>query len=213
MQLTPDEVEAYCLSVSEAESSLLKKIRRETHAQVLLPRMLSGPLQGALLRMLSRMMRPAKVLEIGTFTGYATLCLLEGLADDGRLVTLDRNEELEDRVRGYFAESPRGHLIDYRLGNALDLIPTLEGPFDIVFLDADKKNYPRYLEMVIPLMHSGSLLISDNVLWSGKVLGPEQAMDLETRILHQFNQSLAHDPRFQVFLMPLRDGLSLARMV
>lgn len=212
MHLTPEEVEAYCLSVSEAESPLLKKIRRETHAQVLLPRMLSGPLQGALLRMVSRMMRPAKVLEIGTFTGYATLCLLEGLADGGQFITLDRNEELEDRVRGYFAESPRGHLIEYRLGNALDLIPALEGPFDLVFLDADKKNYPRYLEMVVPLMRSGSMLISDNVLWSGKVVGPEEKMDAETQILHQFNRKLSEDPRFEVFLMPLRDGLSFARL-
>jgi predicted O-methyltransferase YrrM len=188
---------------------LLKKIDRETQLEVLIPRMVSGHLQGRLLSMLSKLMQPKRILEIGTFTGYATLCLAEGLANDGKIITLDINEELEDRVRGYFSESDFNQQIDYKIGNALETIPPLDEVFDIVFIDADKKNNGTYYDMIFDKVRKGGLIIVDNVLWSGKVL--TKINDTDTSNINTFNQLIAVDNRIEKLILPVRDGLFLMR--
>ncbi|MGB2086156.1 MAG: O-methyltransferase [Flavobacteriaceae bacterium] len=201
----------YTVKHSDVEPPLLEELSRETHLKVLQPRMLSGPLQGRFLSLLSKLIAPNKILEIGTFTGYATLCLAEGLSKDGRLDTIDKNEELIDFQRAFFDRSPWGEQIHQLLGEAIDIIPTLEGHYDLVFLDADKKNYLNYLELILPKIKPGGLLISDNVLWSGKVLEPTQKNDLDTVVLKEFNRKLAEHPGLETVLLPLRDGLTLSR--
>jgi len=209
MQLIPEELNQYLLATCEPEPALLKKIDRETQLEVLMPRMVSGHLQGRLLSMLSKLMQPKRILEIGTFTGYATLCLAEGLANDGKIITLDINEELEDRVRGYFSESDFNKQIDYKIGNALETIPTLDEVFDIVFIDADKKNNGTYYDMIFDKVRKGGLIIVDNVLWSGKVL--TKINDTDTSNINTFNQLIAVDNRIEKLILPLRDGLFLMR--
>jgi len=212
MSTDPALLNHYAEQHSSAEPALLAKLRQATHQKVLQPRMLSGVLQGRLLALLARMHQPKNILEVGTFTGYATLCLAEGLQPGGTLYTLDKNEELFDFQRAFFDQSPYGAQIVQQVGDALELIPQLPGTFDLVFLDADKKNYPRYLELVLPKMPRGGLLISDNVLWSGKVLAPEEHKDLDTQALLAYNQTLANDPRLETVLLPVRDGLSVSRL-
>jgi predicted O-methyltransferase YrrM len=209
MQLIPEELNQYLLATCESEPGLLKKIDRETQLEVLMPRMVSGHLQGRLLSMLSKLMQPKRILEIGTFTGYATLCLAEGLANDGKIITLDINEELEDRVRGYFSESDFNHQIDYKIGNALETIPILDEVFDIVFIDADKKNNANYYNMIFDKVRKGGLIIVDNVLWSGKVL--TKINDTDTSNINTFNQLIAVDNRIEKLILPVRDGLFLMR--
>ena len=209
MQLIPEELNQYLLATCEPEPSLLKKIDRETQLEVLMPRMVSGHLQGRVLSMLSKLIQPKRILEIGTFTGYATLCLAEGLSSDGKIITLDINEELEDRVRGYFAESDYNHQIEYKIGNALNTIPSLEEVFDIVFIDADKKNNGTYYQMVFDKVKKGGLIIVDNVLWSGKVL--TKINDTDTSNIDTFNQLIAADNRIEKLILPVRDGLFLMR--
>jgi predicted O-methyltransferase YrrM len=209
MQLIPEELNQYLLATCEPEPALLKKIDRETQLEVLMPRMVSGHLQGRLLSMLSKLMQPKRILEIGTFTGYATLCLAEGLANDGKIITLDINEELEDRVRGYFSESDFNQQIDYKIGNALETIPTLDEVFDIVFIDADKKNNGTYYDMIFDKVRKGGLIIVDNVLWSGKVL--TKINDTDTSNINTFNQLIAVDNRIEKLILPVRDGLFLMR--
>jgi predicted O-methyltransferase YrrM len=209
MQLIPEELNQYLLATCEPEPVLLKKIDRETQLEVLIPRMVSGHLQGRLLSMLSKLMQPKRILEIGTFTGYATLCLAEGLANDGKIITLDINEELEDRVRGYFCESDFNHQIDYKIGNALETIPILDEVFDIVFIDADKKNNANYYNMIFDKVRKGGLIIVDNVLWSGKVL--TKINDTDTSNINTFNQLIAVDNRIEKLILPVRDGLFLMR--
>jgi predicted O-methyltransferase YrrM len=209
MQLIPEELNQYLLATCESEPALLKKIDRETQLEVLMPRMVSGHLQGRLLSMLSKLMQPKRILEIGTFTGYATLCLAEGLANDGKIITLDINEELEDRVRGYFSESDFNQQIDYKIGNALETIPPLDEVFDIVFIDADKKNNANYYNMIFDKVRKGGLIIVDNVLWSGKVL--TKINDTDTSNINTFNQLIAVDNRIEKLILPVRDGLFLMR--
>lgn len=209
MSLNQEELNNYLLSVSDPESELLKKIDRETQLEVLMPRMLSGHLQGRMLSMLSKIIAPKRILEIGTFTGYATLCFAEGLTNDGKIITLDINEELEERVRGYFAVSDHHDKIDYRIGNAMEMIPALNEVFDIVFIDADKKNNGNYYHLIFDKVRSGGLIIADNVLWSGKVL--TNINDTDTSNIHAFNQMVASDNRVEKLILPLRDGLFIVR--
>lgn len=211
MDFLPEPLEDYVSAHTDEESPLLKKINRETYAKVLMPRMLSGHLQGRVLAMFSKMIRPKRVLEIGTYTGYSALCLAEGLAQDGLLYTIDINEELEDTVRGYFRESGLEDKIQYRIGNALDIIPMLSETFDLVFIDADKINYGRYFDLVFDRVRSGGFIIADNVLWSGKVL--EAASDKDTEALKAFNDKIQADARVENVLLPVRDGLMVVRKI
>ena len=200
----------YANAHSTVASSLLQRIERETHLEVLQPRMLSGPFQGRLLSLISKLVQPKRILEIGTYTGYSALCLAEGLTKEGKLVTLDVNEELHKRVQGYFNASDYSEHIDYRIGDALDLIPALNETWDLVFIDADKKNYLNYYDLVVDRVRSGGLILADNVLWSGKVID-EKAQDKETVLLRQYNERINHDERVENILLPIRDGIMVAR--
>lgn len=210
MNFIEEKVEEYSIAHTSPESNLLNVIDRETHLEVLRPRMLSGHFQGRILSMLAKMVGPTTILEIGTYTGYSALCLAEGLSEEGRLYTIDINEELEDRVRQYFLESPYNGQIDFIIGDALNLIPTLNENWDMVFIDADKKNYLNYYELVISSVKSGGYIIADNVLWSGKVVEKEHD-DEDTEALRVFNDTLSKDSRLEVVLLPVRDGLLIAR--
>lgn len=211
MDIIDPAIQRYAESHTTAESALLKTINRETNATVMMPRMLSGHLQGRVLAMISRMIRPQFILEIGTYTGYSALCLAEGLQENGRLITLDINEELEDRVRGYFAKSELGQKIDFRIGRATDIIPKLTERFDLVFIDADKENYSRYYDLVIDRVNLNGYILADNVLWSGKVL--EAKPDKDTRAIIDFNARVHADTRVENVLLPIRDGIMLVRKV
>ncbi len=200
----------YANAHSTVASSLLQRIERETHLDVLQPRMLSGPFQGRLLSLISKLVQPKRILEIGTYTGYSALCLAEGLTKEGKLITLDVNEELYKRVQGYFNASDYSEQIDYRIGDALDLIPALNETWDLVFIDADKKNYLNYYDLVVDRVRSGGLILADNVLWSGKVID-EKAQDKETVLLRQYNERINHDERVENILLPIRDGIMVAR--
>lgn len=210
MDFLPPVIEAYSLAHTSAENPLLMQLNRDTHAKVLQPRMLSGQMQGRLLALFSTMMRPRRVLEIGTYTGYSALCLAEGLAEDGLLITIDANEELESFTRSFFDKSPFGDKIDFRIANAVELIPVLSDIFDIVFIDADKKNYGLYYDLVFDKVRSGGVIIADNVLWSGKVVQTEKKIDKDTQALLDFNQKIHNDPRVSHLLLPVRDGLMIA---
>jgi len=203
----------YAFAHSDAVPALLQALERETFQKVLQPRMLSGPLQGRFLSFLSKLMRPNTILEIGTFTGYATLCLAEGLDPKGRIHTIDCNEELVELQQKYFQQAPQANQIKSYLGMALDVLPQLEGPFDLVYLDADKINYGHYFDLVLPKMTKGGLLLSDNVLWDGKVLEDPNPKDLVTKALQAYNKKLKNDPRVESLLLPLRDGLTLSRVL
>jgi predicted O-methyltransferase YrrM len=192
------------------ESDLLKKINRETHLEVLQPRMLSGHLQGRLLSLLSILLKPKRILEIGTYTGYSALCLAEGLPDNGKLITIDVNEELQARVQGYFNDSSYKGQIEYHIGDAMQLIPTLSDTWDLVFIDADKKNYLNYYDLVIERMNPGGIILADNILWSGKVID-EAAQDRETVLLRKYNEQIQADERVENILLPIRDGIMVAR--
>jgi predicted O-methyltransferase YrrM len=194
------------------ETDTLRQLNRETHAHVLQPRMLSGHLQGRLLSLLSHMIRPKAVLEIGTYTGYSALCLAEGLAEGGKVYTLDVNEELEGMVRGYFDQAGMADKIDFRIGNAVNLIPQLDLIFDLVFIDADKMNYARYYDLVFDKVRPGGFIIADNVLWSGKVIVEEgRKIDADTQNILDFNTKIHTDERVENILLPIRDGLMIAR--
>ncbi len=204
----------YCENHSNQEDPLLKKITRETQAKVLMPRMISGHLQGKFLELLTKMLNPQTILEIGTYTGYSGICMARGLSKTGKLITLDINDELENMVKGFFEESGLANQIDYRLGNALELIPKLEGPFDLVFIDADKINYNRYYDLVIDKVSPGGIIIADNVLWSGKVLVEDgKKIDKDTQAILDFNRKVQEDPRVENTLLPIRDGLMMARKI
>lgn len=212
MNFIEEKVEEYSIAHTSPESTLLNVIDRETHLEVLRPRMLSGHFQGRILSMLAKMVGPARILEIGTYTGYSALCLAEGLSKEGRLYTIDINEELEDRVRQYFLDSPYNSQIDFIIGDATNLIPTLNENWDMVFIDADKKNYLNYYELVISSVNPGGYIIADNVLWSGKVVEKEHD-DEDTQALRVFNDTLLKDSRLEVVLLPVRDGLLIARKI
>jgi caffeoyl-CoA O-methyltransferase len=209
MEFLSKELAAYVEDHTSAENNILKKLNRETNARVMMPRMISGHLQGRVLAMFSQMVKPQTILEIGTYTGYSALCLAEGLQPGGKLYTLDINEELEDMVRGYIEQAGFSDRIDYRIGNALDVIPTLQAEYDMVFIDADKENYAAYYNLVFPNVKQGGYIIADNVLWSGKVVGPK--IDKDTRAIMEFNKMVHDDVRVENVLFPIRDGLLIAR--
>jgi len=212
MEFIDEQLSAYAEKHTTAEPELLQKLNRDTYANVLIPRMLSGHLQGRILSMFSHMIQPKRILEIGTYTGYSALCLAEGLTPDGKLITMDINEELEDRVQRYINDSDYSSQIDFHVGNALEIIPTLEDELDLVFIDADKPNYSNYFDLVIDKLRTGGIIIADNVLWSAKVLDPEQlANDEDTKALHEFNEKMQQDSRVENVLMPVRDGLMVVR--
>ena len=210
MKFLPDEIEAYAEAHTEPESKILQQLNRETYAKVLNPRMLSGHLQGRFLSMISRMIRPDRILEIGTYTGYSALCLCEGLNQNGSLITIDINEELETMTRSFFDLSAFSENIDYRIGNALNIVPLLEDNFDIAFIDADKINYISYFNLCVEKVRKGGFIIADNVLWSGKVVQPEQKKaDKDTQLLMEFNRIVHEDSRVSNILLPIRDGLMI----
>jgi len=200
----------YVESNSQNEPQLLKELNRETHLKVLNPRMLSGSYQGRLLSLLSKIISPKSVLEIGTYTGYSALCIAEGLHKDGTIDTIDINEELQEIQNKYFKKSGFEKQIFQHVGNALDIIPKIDKCFDLVFLDADKENYPEYYNLVIDKIVSGGILIADNVLWSGKVIDKKDS-DLTTIKLIEFNNLVQNDKRVETMILPIRDGLSICR--
>lgn len=210
MDFISPELQQYVTDHSSTVSPLLAQIDRETHLEVLQPRMLSGHFQGRVLSMLSHLLRPTHILEIGTYTGYSALCLAEGLAPDGKLLTIDINEELEQRVRGYFEASAYAEQIEYRIGNAAQIIPTLQTAFDLIFIDADKQQYPLYYTQALEKLKSGGFILIDNVLWSGKVLDSKY-QDKDTTLLRELNLQISQDERVEKVLLPLRDGLYLIR--
>ena len=212
MHFISQELENYIEKHSEKEPDLLAALNKETYQKILLPRMLSGHFQGRVLSMLSKLIRPVNILEIGTFTGYAALCLCEGMQENGQLHTIDIKEELETIQRKYFDKSPWGSQIFQHLGEAIDIIPTLELKFDLVFIDADKENYLNYFELILPKMNKGGIILSDNVLWSGKVLEPLQKNDNSTKVLLEYNKLLKNDTRVETVLLPIRDGLTVSRV-
>ncbi|HKX85693.1 MAG TPA: O-methyltransferase [Flavobacterium sp.] len=213
MHFISEELENYVANHSENEPELLARLNRETHQKILQPRMLSGHFQGRVLSILSKLIRPKAILEIGTYTGYAALCLAEGLAENGTLDTIDNNEELYDFQKKYFDQSAWANQIHQHLGNALDIIPDLNKKFDLVFIDADKENYINYFQMIVPMMNKGGVILSDNVLWSGKVLEEVKANDKSTKILLEYNELLKNDPRVETVLLPIRDGLTVSRIL
>ncbi|MCY7352493.1 MAG: O-methyltransferase [Cytophagaceae bacterium] len=214
MDFLPKPIADYAAAHTSPEGAVLLRLNRETYAKVLYPRMLSGHLQGRVLSMISWMLRPKFVLEIGTYTGYSALCLAEGLAEGGKMLTLDVNEELEPFTRSFLAASGYADRIEYRIGNALDLIPDLpDEPIDLVFIDADKVNYSRYFDLIFDRLRSGGFIIADNVLWSGRVIEPQKNMDKETRALLDFNEKINADTRVENVLLPIRDGLLIARKI
>lgn len=211
MDITNPAIQKYSEDHTSAENDLLKKVNRDTHANIMMPRMLSGHMQGRILSMISCMIKPSVILEIGTYTGYSALCMAEGLKPDGKLITLDINEELENRVRNYFRDSPFYSQIDYRIGNALDIIPSLDVYFDLVFIDADKENYARYYDLIINRVPLGGYILADNVLWSGKVL--DEKSDKDTRAIKAFNDKIQEDTRVENVLLPVRDGILVMRKI
>ena len=213
MHFLSQDLEDYIEQHSENEPALLAALNKETYQKILLPRMCSGHFQGRVLSMLSKLIRPLTVLEIGTFTGYATLCLCEGMQANGQLHTIDIKEELVDFQRKYFDQSPWKNQITQHLGEAVDIIPTLDLKFDLVFIDADKENYINYFHLVLPKMNAGGIILSDNVLWSGKVVEPLQKNDLSTKVLLEYNLLLKNDPRIETVLLPIRDGLTVSRVL
>lgn len=213
MNFIDKKIMDYVINNSEDEPELLKELSKETYQKILQPRMLSGHPQGRLLSLLSKMIRPKRILEIGTYTGYGTICLAEGLADNGKIITIDINEELIDFQNKYFERSGYRDKIIQLNGEALDVIDGLNEKFDIVFLDADKENYIEYYKLISNKMVNGGILISDNVLWSGKVLESSKSDDIETNTLNQFNQLIKDDKRFETIIIPIRDGISISRLI
>lgn len=211
MEFIDDLIQRYSEDHSEPENDLLKKLNRDTHLKSNQPRMLSGHLQGRLLSFLSKMVQPKFIVEIGTYTGYSALCLAEGLNKDGKLITIDPNEETNFFAKKYFNESVFAKQIELVQDQALNVIPGLNGNIDLVFIDADKKNYSNYYAAVIDKVRSGGLIIADNVLWSGKVIEDERKMDAETKLIHQFNELVSADERVEHLLLPVRDGLMILR--
>jgi predicted O-methyltransferase YrrM len=204
-------IEKYCDSTTSSESTLLHELNRKTHVKMVNPRMLSGHYQGRLLSILSKMIRPKRILEIGTYTGYSSLCLAEGLPEDGLLFTIDVNEELEEFTASFFQKSPYKNQLKFLIGNALELIPTLDEEFDLVFIDADKRNYPAYYELVLPKVRKGGFILSDNVLWSGKVVEDSSTFNLDTQIIDGYNKMIQEDERVENILLPIRDGIMIAQ--
>ena len=212
MHFISEDLENYVANHSQQEPELLVKLNKETHQKILQPRMLSGHFQGRVLSMLSKIIHPKTILEIGTYTGYAALCLAEGLQENGTLDTIDINEELEEIQQKYFDLSEYSNQIVQHIGDAIEIIPTLNKKFDLVFIDADKENYINYFHLIVPLMNKGGIILSDNVLWSGKVLEEVKANDKSTQILLDYNRIINEDERVETVLLPIRDGLTVTRV-
>ena len=211
MHFISEAIEEYVINHSEDEPELLKQLSRETHQKILQPRMLSGHYQGRLLSMISKLIRPKHILEIGTYTGYSAICLAEGMQANGELHTIDHNEELFDFQRKYFDKSGYGKQIHQHLGNALEIISKLDMTFDLVFIDADKENNSNYFNAIIDKLNSGGVILTDNVLWSGKVIEKVDDKDVDTKGVMAFNTLLKNDPRVETIILPIRDGLSISR--
>ena len=208
--MTLDE---YICAHTTPENEVLEAITRDTHVHILNPHMLSGHVQGRVLSMLSHMLRPKRILELGTFTGYSALCLAEGLAEGGKLVTIEHNDELEETIRRNLSRSPLGDRIELRIGDCKLEIGDLEGPFDLVFIDADKREYCAYIEAVYPLVPIGGFILADNTLWDGHIIDPAYDKDKQTQGLRAFNEKIAQDDRFEQVIVPLRDGLTIIRKI
>ena len=212
MHFLPEELDEYIVAHSQKEPELLAKLNRETNQKVMQPRMLSGHYQGRVLSLLSKLIRPRTILEIGTYTGYSALCLAEGMPEDGILHTIDVNEELFDFQKKYFEKSDYRDQIKQYLGDATEIVPEIDSNFDLVFIDADKPNYPKYFELIISKMNRGGVILSDNVLWSGKVIEKVKKDDESTQALLKYNKLLAEDERVETVILPVRDGLTLTRV-
>ena len=211
MHFIPQKLDDYVVAHSQQEPQLLQQLTRETYQKILQPRMLSGPYQGRVLSMISKLVNPKNILEIGTYTGYSALCLAEGMQSNGQLHTIDVNEELLDFQRKYFNKSNWGNQIHQHLGSAIDIIPNLDLEFDLVFIDADKPNYVKYFHLIIEKLTTGGIILSDNVLWSGKVIEKLNPKDESTKVLIEYNKLLNEDDRIETVLLPIRDGLTISR--
>jgi len=211
MNFLPEEIENYALKNSDAESDVLRRLNRETHLKTTMPQMLSGHMQGLMLQMFSKMIRPATILEIGTFTGYSAICLAQGLQEGGKLHTIDVNEEFREIILRYIKEAGLQDKIRLHIGSAVNILPMLKEEFDLVFIDADKENYSTYYDLVFPKVKQGGFIIADNVLWSGKLLNSPLKMDIETKSLYEYSLKVQRDSRVENMLLPLRDGLMIAR--
>lgn len=211
MHFLPQKLDEYIVKHSQDEPELLQQLTRETYQKILQPIMLSGPYQGRVLSMISKLINPKSILELGTFTGYSTLCLAEGLHAEGEIHTIDVNEELVDFQRKYFNKSDYGNQIHQHLGNALDVIPKLDKTFDLVFIDADKPNYVNYFHLIIDKLNSGGIILSDNVLWHGKVIEELDPKDNSTKVVLEYNTILKEDSRIETVMFPIRDGLTISR--
>jgi len=209
MDFLPDNINQYLEDFSAPENEVLTQLSRETHLKVQMPQMLSGNIQGKFLEMISRMIQPKRVLEIGTYTGYSGICFAQGLAPNGLLYTIDINDELSPMVNKYIALAGKENCVKPFVGNALEIIPKLNETFDLVFIDADKQNYSNYFDLVIDKVRSGGYIVADNVLWSGKVA--EANHDKDTAALHAYNLKVLNDKRVESYILPLRDGLNIAR--
>lgn len=212
MEFLPQEIEDYVSNHSADEPKILQELSKETWQKVLNPRMLSGAFQGRVLSMLTKILQPKHVLEIGTYTGYSALCIAEGLANDGKIITIDKNEELATLQNKYFEKSGYRNQIEQVVGDATKIIPTLDLKFDLVFIDADKSNYINYFHLIIDKMNKGGIILSDNVLWSGKVVEEVDPKDVDTKTLLEYNQLLNNDDRIETVLLPIRDGLTVSRV-
>jgi predicted O-methyltransferase YrrM len=212
MHFLPENIDNYVVRHSQQEPKILQELTRETWQKVLNPRMLSGAFQGRVLSMISKLIQPKNILEIGTYTGYSALCLAEGLEKDGQIFTIDKNEELAELQKKYFEKSEYKNQIQSFLGNALEIIPTINQKFDLVFIDADKLNYSNYFYLVIDKMNKGGIILSDNVLWSGKVVEKLDPKDKDTKALLAYNLLLNTDKRVETVLLPIRDGLTISRV-
>ena len=213
MNFLPEKIDEYVVDNSQKEPQILQELTKETWQRVLNPRMLSGAFQGRILSMISKIINPKDILEIGTFTGYSAICIAEGISNEATIDTIDKNEELEDIQNRYFKKSGFRDQIKQHIGNALEIIPTLDKKFDLVFIDADKSNYCNYFNLVIGKMKKGGIILSDNVLWSGKVVEKLDKKDIDTKALLEYNRLLNSDPRVETVLLPIRDGLSISRVV
>tara|TARA_R110002072_G_scaffold129809_3_gene268416 strand:- start:10318 stop:10959 length:642 start_codon:yes stop_codon:yes gene_type:complete len=212
MNFLPENIDQYVVNHSQKEPDLLQELSKETWQKILNPRMLSGAFQGRVLSMIAKLIQPKNVLEIGTYTGYSALCIAEGLVEKGTIDTIDKNEELEDLQSKYFQKSGFRNQIKQHVGNALEIIPTIDKKFDLVFIDADKSNYSNYFHLIIDKMNTGGIILSDNVLWSGKIVEKLDPKDKDTKALLEYNTLLNTDDRIETVLLPIRDGLTISRV-
>ena len=212
MHFLPEEIDNYVVNHSQQEPEILQELSKETWQKVLNPRMLSGAFQGRVLSMISKLIRPTSILEIGTYTGYSALCLAEGMSSEGKIITIDKNEELETLQNKYFEKSGYRNQIEQRVGNAVYIIPKIDRKFDLVFIDADKSNYINYFHLIIDKMNSGGIILSDNVLWSGEIVEALDPKDIDTTVLLAYNKLLNSDDRIETVLLPIRDGLTISRV-